>query len=492
MLLVSSLWLLAASITQGNAYLLGRSPITECLDDSSVPQVAPGSTNFTSLSKPFNLRVPFTPATIAVPEAVDQVQAAVKCAAKLKLTASARSGGHSYASWGLGGEDGHLVIDMKRFNKVQLDQGSKIATIGSGSRLGNIALGLYDQGKRAISQGMCPEVGLGGFVLHGGFGYSSRRKGLTLDAMVEAEVVLADGSLVKASQSENSDLFWALRGAGSSFGIVTNFKIQTFEAPEENTVFEYALGIENSSAAQTAIAAVQEFATTKQPKELQTRLFINKDAFSLVGIYYGPQKTFSEVIAPLTAKLGNPTGKIADKGWIDSLLKYSNGPLEQPLDFYDKHETFFCKSLMGPALSSDGLVALSDYLFTTAKANTRSWFLNIDLHGGQGSAISEVAVDATAYPHRNAVLKMQFYDNINSKFQFPADGMDLMNGWVQNVEKAMPDAVFGMYSNYADPSLSRDEAHKRYWGPNYAKLEEIKKKYDPEARFNNPQAVGSG
>lgn len=80
-------------------------------------------------------------------------------------------------------------------------------------------------------------VGIGGLSLHGGYGYSSRLHGLTLDNMVEAEVVLADGSLVTASDTENEDLFWALRGAGSSFGIVTSFKFKTFAAPTDNVIF---------------------------------------------------------------------------------------------------------------------------------------------------------------------------------------------------------------------------------------------------------------
>jgi FAD/FMN-containing dehydrogenase len=133
-----------------------RSDIADCLDDASVPQSLPGTTNFTQAIKPFNLRLPFTPVAVAVPTTVAQVQAAVSCGASLGITISPKSGGHSYASHGIGGEDGHLMVDLKHFNTVELDTETGIATIGPGARLGNVATALYAQGKVAFSHGTCP------------------------------------------------------------------------------------------------------------------------------------------------------------------------------------------------------------------------------------------------------------------------------------------------------------------------------------------------
>ena len=133
--------------------------ITDCLTNASVPQNLPGTTNFTQAIKPFNLRVPFTPVAVAVPTTISQVQAAVSCGASLGLFVSPKSGGHSYASYGLGGEDGHLVVDMKYFYNVTLDNSTGIATVGPGARLGNVATALWNQGQRAISHGSCPGYG---------------------------------------------------------------------------------------------------------------------------------------------------------------------------------------------------------------------------------------------------------------------------------------------------------------------------------------------
>lgn len=131
-------------------------PVSNCLLLFAVPQILPGTSNFTQSIIPYNLRLPFTPAALAIPTTIEQVQAAVSCGVSNNAQVSARSGGHSYASDGLGGEDGHLVVDMKGFRDVVLDKETGIVTIGAGAKLGNVAFALFEQGGRAISHGSCP------------------------------------------------------------------------------------------------------------------------------------------------------------------------------------------------------------------------------------------------------------------------------------------------------------------------------------------------
>jgi FAD/FMN-containing dehydrogenase len=130
--------------------------ITDCLEDASVPQALPGSSNFTFETNPYNLRVQYTPVAVALPTTVQHVQAAVSCAAKYKIRVSAKSGGHSYASFGLGGENGHVIVDFKYMYNVTVDPTTQIATLQAGCRLGNVAQALYAQGGRAMSHGTCP------------------------------------------------------------------------------------------------------------------------------------------------------------------------------------------------------------------------------------------------------------------------------------------------------------------------------------------------
>ena len=138
-----------------NAFLQKRESIQACLTAANVPQNLPGTADFAQAIKPYNLRLPFTPVAVAVPYTVQQVQDAVSCGASQNITINPKSGGHSYASHGLGGEDGHLMIDMKLFNMVSLDNKTNVASIGPGARLGNVAVALFDQG-RALSHGTCP------------------------------------------------------------------------------------------------------------------------------------------------------------------------------------------------------------------------------------------------------------------------------------------------------------------------------------------------
>jgi FAD/FMN-containing dehydrogenase len=133
-----------------------KAAIDACLEAAKVPVDAPGSDDWETDSNPFNLRLPYTPAAIAVPTTLEQIQAAVSCAAKVGVKVNPKSGGHSYASFGLGGEDGHLIVQLDRMYNVTLDCKTNIATVQPGARLGHVATALYDQGKRAFSHGTCP------------------------------------------------------------------------------------------------------------------------------------------------------------------------------------------------------------------------------------------------------------------------------------------------------------------------------------------------
>lgn len=148
------IWLLIAQLV--NCAPQSYSSIIKCLDNSNVPQDYPGSSDFSEDIIPYNLRLNFTPIAVAVPSSVAQVQAAVKCAAKLGVKVNPKSGGHSYAAHSIGGEDGHFVVDLRYFAETDVDTATGIATVGPGARLGNVALALFDQAERALAHGICP------------------------------------------------------------------------------------------------------------------------------------------------------------------------------------------------------------------------------------------------------------------------------------------------------------------------------------------------
>ncbi|KAH7400197.1 hypothetical protein BKA64DRAFT_477161 [Cadophora sp. MPI-SDFR-AT-0126] len=494
--------------------------IVQCLSASNIPQAYPGTPSFTELIIPLNLRLNYTPIALALPTTVPQVQAAVKCAVKLGVKVNPRSGGHSYASHSIGGEDGHLVVDLRYFRETVVDRKTNVAAVGPGARLGNVAVALFEQGERAMAHGVCPGVGVGGHVLHGGQGYSTHTHGLLLDFLLSAEVVLADGSLVTASTTQNSELFWALRGAGMSFGIVTSFKFRTIAAPPENILFYYPY-LWDQAQARAGWEAWQQycggFTEPIIPREMNIRwVVVNADSehmiFLLEGAFHGSEADFLVAIAPLLSALEKVGGLQADirgtgphsLGWLDSLLYANNNDLfneqgtgetlESPLN-YTAHSTFFTKSLMTDNLSTAGIDAFINQLYTTGPTSPVGWYFIIYTQGGPTSILTQppFSSPSTSYAHRTSLYEWQLVAQVAAP-PFPSIGIDWLNAFVDailDVEERSGEKkkVLGMYYNYADPSLGGREAGERYWLQNYPRLQAIKKKVDPRSVFMNPQTV---
>lgn len=240
----------------------------------SIPFIDEASTEWSDETTAYNLRLPAVPLLIVYANTPKQVQDAVACGVQAGLKVSARCGNHSYTSLGLGGEDDHLVVDLTPMNSVNVDDKTNIATVEAGARLGHVAHELLRQGGRAIAHGSCPGVGIAGHMLHGGYGWASHNKGLALDWMIGAHVVLANGTRVHCSAIENSDLFWALRGAGSNFGIVTSFELNTFEAPLISTPFKVPLSWHTEKEKAEGVRTLVEFARIA-PAELNMRRTYN-------------------------------------------------------------------------------------------------------------------------------------------------------------------------------------------------------------------------
>lgn len=136
------------------------STLQDCLASKNVPVVFASSSQFAQLAEPYNLRLPYTPAVIVVPNTTQHISDAVTCAAKNGVKVQARGGGHSYANYSSGGKNGSMVINLENFQEISVLDG--IAQVGGGVRLGDMALGIYKQGQRALPHGTCPGVGVGG------------------------------------------------------------------------------------------------------------------------------------------------------------------------------------------------------------------------------------------------------------------------------------------------------------------------------------------
>ncbi|KAL8993777.1 MAG: hypothetical protein Q9188_007240, partial [Gyalolechia gomerana] len=186
-----------------------------------------------------------------------------------------------------------MVISLEAFQTVTVNSRG-IARVGGGVRLGNLATGIYNQSQRALPHGICPGVGIGGHATHGGYWYSSRAWGLTLDTIVGLDVVLANGSAVHATSTSYTDIFWALRGAADSIGIITTFYFRTQPAPTSILNWVYTIPIANPSVAAAAFSHIQSFALNASiiDDKIGFGVTPSLSSFLINGTYRGDKATF--------------------------------------------------------------------------------------------------------------------------------------------------------------------------------------------------------
>lgn len=166
---------------------------------------------------------------------------------------------------------------------------------------------------------------MGGHALHGGYGVSSHTKGLALDWMVGATVVLANSTIVNTSATEHPDLFWALRGAGSSMGIVSAFRFDTFHVPDTVTFFVASVPWGTQERAAKGLRAIQEYALNQMPTELNARVFVTNRFVNLEGLYYGDAAGLTAALRPVLSGT-NATIQLLQEGtWLDQVKHFGNG-----------------------------------------------------------------------------------------------------------------------------------------------------------------------
>ncbi|KAB5596440.1 Cannabidiolic acid synthase [Ceratobasidium theobromae] len=465
-----------------------RSVFTNCLSNgsSSGQVVTPSSSGYSLSRAAFNQRLSYKPAAIVYPSSPQDVQKYVKCAASSGIAVVGRSGGHSYAAYGVGGQDGVLVIDLKNMNSFSID-GSGVAKIQTGNRLGDVAQKLWDNGQRALPHGTCPYVGSGGHAAFGGYGPFSRVAGLLHDRITEAEVVLANGTLATASSTQNADLFWALRGAGASYAIVTQWTFSTLAAPP--TVIGYTIDYSSTLSASkiaSLLGAWQSLAMAA-PKEMAMICAIGKNDggglyLQFTGDYYGTKSAFDSATANWASKLS--PGKITPKtyNWYNSLVA-TDGPLSTTKS--EPKDTFFAKSLFTKqTVTASQWTSFVNYLSKQGVASNTDWFVEIDLYGG---TIKSQGADSTSFAHRDAIFSFQFYaSSSNMKPPYPSNGIPFVN----NMLNALDPNPQAAYVNYVDPTLTDSQWKSQYYGSHYSRLSAIKRAVDPNNVFRFPQSIG--
>ncbi|KAK4700541.1 hypothetical protein P7C70_g5706, partial [Phenoliferia sp. Uapishka_3] len=425
--------------------------LIDCLSTANLNPISASSSSYSQDISAYNQRIQPKPAAVVYPSTPSLVSASITCASSAGVSVSARSGGHSYASYGQGGTDGALVIDLGAFKHISVDQGTGVATIGGGVRLGDIALGLNELG-RGLPHGTCPYVGVGGHASFGGFGLAGRRNGLLVDTVVALDVVLANGTIISKLTNEiDPDLFWALRGSAQSYGIITTFYFQSFEAPAKATNFAYSYYGMSAGDAAGLFSLWQKFGAESAPADLGTSFTIGTGgSIDISGVYYGTADEFHDVFDPFVDTI--PTGyqqKVDELSWIDSLAALAGGQALNTSGAADSRDDFLAKSLMTPEASlitDEALESYFKYLFTTTTST--AWFVEVNLYGGKNSVINSHDLAFNSFGHRSSLLTFQMYASSPSYSPpYPDEGFSFLEGFERTKSRCATSGTRGVLSS---------------------------------------------
>jgi hypothetical protein len=358
------------------------------------------------------------------------------------------------------------------------------ATAGGGTLLKDLTQRMHDAGNRAMAHGICPQVGLGGHATIGGLGPSSRLWGAALDHVEEIEVVLADASIKRASETENADVFWAIKGAGASFGVVTEFVLRTEPEPGEAVQYSYSFTFGSYKEAAPTFKAWQAFvADPNLTRNFASEVIFTEAGMIVSGTYFGTKDEYDtfNMDSKFPGHQSKKTVVFKDwlglvSHWAEGILLLLGGGVSAPM--FTKSMTFNGLDLI-PDDAIDKILAYMD----SVKKGTLIWFVIFDLGGGK---VNDIPQEATAYAHRDALYYMQSYAIAFPKI--PDTTKDFLRGLNSLIKAEMPGAAdFGAYPGYVD--LELEHPQQEYWRTNLPRLEQIKASVDPSDVFHNPQSV---
>ncbi|KAH7106470.1 hypothetical protein BKA62DRAFT_804740 [Auriculariales sp. MPI-PUGE-AT-0066] len=483
----------------------GQSTFATCLTSAKLSPdaevVFPSDATYADAIAVVTLEFSYKPAAVVFLGAPEDATVALQCAAQFGVPTVSRCGRHSYASFSVGGQDGSLVLDTTKLKAITYDKKTGLATIGLGNRLGDVALALDSWG-RGTPHGTCASVGTGGHANCGGFGMWSREHGMFLDQIVKARVATANGTIVTASHAENSDLFWAIRGAGPSFGTVLSITIKTYAQPSSVVRFNYTFPVVTEvNTLVNCFLAFQSFAATDAPPPLGIRILWTPLPTGaqvwIHGLYYGPQAAFLSATKPLLDSLPvEPIeADIYDLSYIEAVKVIdTTGQLNSTGRPLQAGNTYFQSVLVpnGQPMSLETWTAYAEYALNTPLPADYLAFTEIDafagLYKGRPTAISAIPENAAAFSNRNSMLLMQL-----GSLSFGADYTDEMFAWARGWRAAITDSVAAengtvkAYGCYVDAKWTAKEAHSVYFGPaKTTKLDKIKQRWDPKRVFNYP------
>lgn len=416
------------------------------------------------------------PALIARCASVGDVVAAVRYARDRALEIAVRCGGHSMPGHSVC--DGGIVIDLRGLSAISVDPRARRAVVQGGALLGEVDRETQEHGL-VVPSGVVSHTGVGGLTLGGGVGRLMRRFGLTIDSLISAELVSADGEVLRASPDELADLFWALRGGGGNFGIVTEFEFALHELSELVMLATF----HPLDGARAILAEGERTMAALPPDELLWTSFLRRapelpwvprSEVGKLGIvcaieWSGDPREGHAVLEGIRARLEPPASSLLT---IPFLAAQSAGD-----EIFAAGKLTYIKAGFVDALS-DGLIdALLD-----AAAEIASPFSQIEVLA-LGGAIARVDVQATAFPHRDA----NWLINVPATWVSASETMSEI-AWTRNTYAQLsPHLAGGTYVNFMDGDEERrtDSAY----GSTLERLQAVKAAYDPHNVFHLNQNI---
>ncbi|KAL1205328.1 Berberine bridge enzyme-like 21 [Cardamine amara subsp. amara] len=455
----------------------------------------------------FNTSTTPKPTIIVTPRSEIDVSAAVICSKSLNFLLKIRSGGHDYEGLSYISDKPFFILDMSNLREVTVDIADQSAWISAGATLGEVYYGIYEKSKvHGFPAGVCPTVGVGGHVSGAGYGNMVRKFGLSVDYIVDAKIVDVKGQILDR-KAMGEDLFWAIcGGGGASFGVVLGYKVKLVPVPETVTVFRVEQYMD--SGAVDMVHKWQSVGPKTDPNLFMrmliqpvTRNKVKTVRASVVAEYLGKADDVVSLLAKEFPELGLKKENCTELTWMRSALWWDNdenATTADPKVFLDRNpdSASFGKrksDYVATEIPRDGIESLFKKMIELGKIG-----LVFNPYGGK---IAEVPVNATPFPHRNKLFKIQY--SINWKENSP----EIEKGFLDQaraLHSFMTEFVSknprNAYLNYRDIDIgvndhgpnSYEEGQvygKMYFGENFDRLVKVKTAVDPDNFFRNEQSL---
>lgn len=437
----------------------------------------PGDAGYDVARTLWNGMIDRKPAAIVRPAGAADVIQAVNFARENKLLLAVKGGGHNIA--GKAACDDGLLLDLSAMRSVRVDPSTKRARVEPGALLSD-----FDRETQAFGlstpTGINSTTGMAGLTLGGGFGWQSRKRGLTIDNLVAVDVVLASGEFVQASAEKNADLFWALRGGGGNFGVVTSFEYRLHKLGPEVLA---GLVVYPFDQARQVFEGYRRFAAAA-PDEMTAWLVLRqapplpflpesvhgKEVIVVAFCWIGEMGPGQELAAQLRA-FGKPVGEHAGPMPFTAWQTAFDPLLTPGARNYWKSHDF--KAVTGDV----------ERIVCDAVSRLPSGECEVFI-GHLGAAVNRVAAGDTAYPHRD----VEFVINVHTRWREPDQDSKCI-GWARQLFDALtPYATGGVYVNFMPDDEGQRVAPGAY-GPNYARLARLKATYDADNLFRLNQNI---